>query len=156
MKQLHLGVVDVAYSDKDGTTTTGDVAGYLEDEYHIMRVFYEMNEEFINQTLADTYAGMIETMNQGNQLGSINGEVISRIGKRKLAGAGINGKIEERFRDFLDSGELNQMLPAEQQSAAAAAGVNHRKKRPYVKKNKPRQAFIDTGLYQASFRAWID
>lgn len=143
MKQLHLGVVDVAYSDKDGTTTTGDVAEYLEDDYHIMRTFLELNEGFISETLVDQVAGAIESIAQGNRMSSLN----------------LNpamGKIEERFRDFLDSGEMQRTLPATQPIKAADAGVNHRKKKPHAKANKPRQAFIDTGLYQASFRAWID
>jgi hypothetical protein len=34
-------------------------------------------------------------------------------------------------------------------------GVNHRKKHPYSSENEARPAFIDTGLYMASFRAMI-
>jgi hypothetical protein len=39
-------------------------------------------------------------------------------------------------------------------SAAADAGVNHRKKRPYAKRDA-RPAFVDTGLFVSSFRAWM-
>jgi hypothetical protein len=42
-----------------------------------------------------------------------------------------------------------------QQITAAQMGVNHRKKKPYSSKNEARPAFIDTGLYVASFRAMI-
>ena len=144
MTTLHLGVVDVAYSSDDGAgKTTGDVAGYLEDRYHIMRVFLENHEKFIGNTLADAVAGAIESMVQGKPGATLD-----------LKGAA--GKVEERFRDYLSSGELARMLPASQQSQAAAAGVNHRKITPYAKANKARAAFIDTGLYQASFRAWVD
>ena len=144
MTTLHLGVVDVAYTGDDGAgKTTGDVAGYLEDRYHIMRVFIENHEKFVGDALADAVAGAIESMMQGKPGGALD-----------LKGA--TGKIEERFRDYLSSGELARMLPVSQQSQAAAAGVNHRKITPYAKKNKARAAFIDTGLYQASFRAWVD
>jgi len=143
VKQLHLGVVDVGYSDKDGVTTTGDVAEYLENDYHVMRTFLELNEGFIAETLVNQVAGAIESIAQGNH--------ISLLDLKPAM-----GKVEERFRDFLDSGEMQRTLPTTQPIKAADAGVNHRKKHPYAAKNKPRQAFIDTGLYQASFRAWID
>jgi hypothetical protein len=139
MTTLHLGVVDVGYTGEQGSTTTGDVAQYLEDRYHIMRVFVETHEEDIAKELVNQVAGAIESIAQGRR--------ISPNWKPAM------GKIEQRFREFLDSGELNRMLPEQQQSAAAAAGINHRKKNPNTEKS--RQAFIDTGLYQASFRCWV-
>ncbi len=141
MTVLHLGVVDVAYSGGDGkTTTTGDVAEILEDKYHVMRSFLETNEDFIGQMLADGVAGAIETMAMGRA-------------PRQLT---FNtDKINERFRNFLSGGEMQRLMPATQPIKAAEAGVNHRKKHPNKKDNKPRKAFIDTGLYQASFRSWV-
>ncbi|MDR3445976.1 hypothetical protein [Dyella sp.] len=140
MAILHLGVVDVSYTDGDGTTTTGDVAGFLEERYHIMRVFLESNEEFISETLVNEVAGAIESIAQGK-----------RVPKLNLAPA--TGKIEARFREFLDAGELQRLLPKSQKVSEETLRISTRKKSG--KTDKPRQAFIDSGLYQASFRAWV-
>lgn len=141
--KLHLGVVDVGYSGEEGGKTTGDVAEILEDKYHIMRIFYELNEGYIGDQIANSLAGSLESLAQG------------RPYNPSLLKPAIP-KVDERFRDFLSSGEMSKILPATQQIAAAKAGVSHRKKQPYSKKNKARQAFIDTGLYQSSFRSWVD
>lgn len=140
MATLHLGVVDVAYTDGDGTTTTGDVAGYLEDRFHIMRFFLEDNEKFIEDTLVNEVAGAIESIAQGK-----------RVPRLDLTPA--TGKIEARFREFLDAGELQRLLPKSQKVSDATLKTSTRKKSGKV--DKPRQAFIDSGLYQASFRAWF-
>lgn len=155
MTTLNLGVVDVAYSDGDKASTTGEVAGYLEAEYHIMRTFLELYEDQIGDFLADAMAGEIESLAQGKPpiaFGST--DVTTKLGDRVLTGVSVNGRIEEAFRDFLDSREWKQT--SGQGVDAADAGVNHRKKKPYSNKNKARPEFVDTGLYQASFRAWLD
>lgn len=140
--KLHLGVVDVAYSGEDGAKTTGEVAEILEDNYHIMRIFYELNEQFIADKIADALGGALESLAQGKPYSPA-------MLKPALP------KVDERFRDFLDRDEISRLLPATQQIAAAQKGVSHRKKQPYAKKNKPRPAFVDTGLYQRSFRSWV-
>ncbi|WP_258170764.1 hypothetical protein [Burkholderia multivorans] len=142
MPTLHLGVVDVAYTGPDAKpgVTTGDVATFLEDEYHVMRVFLEMYEEEIGELLANDIAGEIESIAQGKPV-------------RGLALDVSTGKIGELFRDFLDAREWKQA--SAQAVAAAEEGINHRKKRPYAAENSARPEFVDTGLYQAAFRAWI-
>lgn len=140
--RLLFGVNDVAYTDPgtNRATTTGDVAQYLENDYHVMRTYLELHETEIGESLANAMAGEIESMAQG-----------------KPAHFNVSGpmnRIEEEFRDYLDRGEWKRA--SGQVIAAADAGVSHRKKRPYVKKNKERTAFVDTGLYQASFRAWLE
>jgi hypothetical protein len=154
MTTLHLGVVDVAYSGKDGSSTTGEVAGYLEAEYHIMRTFLEVNEEKIADFLADAMAGQIETMAQSGVTSVFGKSIDTQLGARVISGVSMNGRIEEKFRDFLDAREWKTL--SGQKVDAADAGVNHRKKRPTVKANPARAEFVDTGLYSASFRAWID
>jgi hypothetical protein len=138
---LNLGVVDVGYKDDGGQTTTGDVAGYLEDKYHIMRIFFELNEDFITGEIDNAVAGAIQTMAMG--------------GPNTIELGGAMNKIEERFRDFLDSGEMHKILPESQHSQAALKGINHRKISPNTQKDQ-RQAFVDTGLYRAAFRSWIE
>ena len=59
MTTLHLGVVDIGYTGEQGATTTGDVAQFLEDRYHIMRSFLELNEEFIGEQLMSRPRGIL-------------------------------------------------------------------------------------------------
>ena len=150
--KLILGVVDVGYSEAGKTTTTGDVAEHLENKYHIMRTFYELNEDFIGEALAEQAASMVENLAMGVDTSR---DLTTDLRGRTISGNSFGGRIEERFRDFLDSGEMSRLLPASMQSAAAAAGVSHRKKSPYAQANRERTAFVDTGLYQASMRAWV-
>ncbi|NDU92421.1 MAG: hypothetical protein G3I10_07405 [Ferrovum sp.] len=119
-----------------------------------MRIFFEENEEFIGNALTDAMAGAIESLAQGKIVNIFSRESSTRLGERVLSGTSFTDKIDERFRDFLDAGEATQV--SKQMVASAEAGVSHRKKTPYAKDNPARPAFIDTGLYQASFRAWVD
>ncbi|MBR8362169.1 hypothetical protein KDW55_02405 [Burkholderia sp. AU19243] len=105
-----------------------------------MRVFLEMYEEEIGELLANDIAGEIESIAHGKPVGRLSVDVST-------------GKIGELFRDFLDAREWKQA--SAQTVAAADEGVNHRKKRPYAAENPARPEFVDTGLYQASFRAWV-
>lgn len=153
---LYLGVVDVAYSDAsgNGAKTTGDVAEGLENGfggndkgYKIMQTFFFLNKEKIAGYLADSMAASLQTMiNTGRP-----------IDNRASLTFGADQKIETLFRQFIFSDSMSKLeyaVTGLALSAAAAAGVNHRKKHPYAKANKPRPAFVDTGLYVASFRAW--
>jgi hypothetical protein len=153
MVKLCLGVVDVAYSDGDGATTTGDVAGYLEDEYHVMRTFLELYEDEIGTLLADAMAGEIEGLAQGRPVLIFGKNVETKLEDRTISGVSVNGKIEEEFRNYLDSREWKQV--SAQAVEAADKGVKHSKKNPYAKRDA-RAEFFDTGLYSASFRAWVE
>jgi hypothetical protein len=139
--QLHFGVVDVSYSDDNGGTTTGDVAGYLEDRYHIMRTFLELKEDEIQAILLEQYAGAIESIAQGKRMSKLDLEPAM-------------GKVEAMFRDFLDSGEMNRLVGSYAVSDATLK-TSARRKSGKLPEGQQRQAFIDSGLFQASFRAWI-
>ena len=142
MATLHLGVENVAYSDPDvtGATTTGQVAEILEGKYHVMRLFVELHGQEIADALAKDMANSMDAM--------LNNERISKI---PLAGA--MGQIESDFRDYLSADEWQKT--SGQAIAAAQNGVSHRFKKVKIKTRGPRPAFIDTGLYSASFRAEI-
>ena len=151
--KLLLGVLDVKYSDahgvfqrKNGTppdTSTGEVAGYLEDKYHIIEIFFEERQEKISKWMAEAISHQIADLLSGAQ-----------PNRDPLFSA--MQKIELEFRMFLDSDEISSILPTKLQSQAAIAGVTHRRKSGYTKGNVSRPLGIDTGLYQASFRAWTD
>lgn len=150
--KLVLGVLDVAYSDASGTgaTTTGDVAEILEARYHVMETFFELRREKIAAILADSMASHIQNLVSGG------------FAKRADPSASLtyegDQKIETEFRAFLSANEMGQLMAkfGGVLSAAALAGVNHRKKNPNAKTNKARPAFIDSGLYQTSMRAWSE
>jgi hypothetical protein len=146
---LHLGVLDVAYSDannRGGETTTGDVAEILEKNYHVMETFFILRRDKIAGLLADSMANSIQRLVK-------SGVAIDR---RSTLTYDADQKIESEFRGFLDANEMGRIYKSFTGialSAAAERGVSHRRKHPYARRD-PRPAFIDTGLYRASFRAW--
>lgn len=160
---LHLGVIDVPYiagtvaprrtvvrrnrktgqetsftAAPSGHQTTGDVASILEDKYEVMGTFAEEIGPHIADAIANSMAGAIENLmmgapSDGDPFGTATGE------------------IEQAFKLFLDQKEMDGRDGVPTQ--ASLDGVNHRLK---IKKGDPRPSFIDTGLYQSSFKAWVD
>ncbi len=165
MTTLSLGVVDVAYSDEAGKlTTTGDVAKILEDNYGVMAKFFELHQNEIADAMANAVAGEIESLMMGIKPGGFGptdnpvtqGNSVEKANKLLKSAAEDNyalSRVEAMFRNYLDDGEYERATGTV--IAAARSGVNHRKKHAYVKANPSRPAFVDTRLYQASFRAWI-
>ena len=164
--KLELGVEDVAYSDPDakGATTTGEVAEILEEKYHVMRVFAELHGQDISDAIAKDVSNSMDAI--------LHGERISKIPLQSSM-----GHVESMFRDYLSEDEWQKTTG--QAIAAAQNGVSHRFKdvqsgksirassvasgkvsaadtKIVTKKTRgPRPAFIDTGLYSASFRAKV-
>lgn len=139
MPTLHLGVQDIAYSDTDakGATTTGEVAEFLEKRYHVMETFYELYQEKIGQMLADSMSERIESLMQGNP--NADSDLLAV------------GEVEKMFRKYLDLDEWQSITG--QTILAAKLGISHRKKKK--KRIGPREAFVDSGTYQTSFKAWV-
>lgn len=147
MTTIHLGILDVPYAERDsdrggkvksGTQTTGDVAQWLEDKYDVMGNFVKAHEKDIADDMAESVAGALETLMTG---GPVDADPLAE---------GMSG-IETRFRKFLDDNEIAGMGVEGVPTAASLRGVNHRLK---VKKGTSRPSFIDTGLYQSTFKAW--
>jgi len=170
MATLNLGVLEVAYSTahtgdmaKNSQTTTFEVAQRLEEKYKIMQTFYVLRKEKIAQFLADDMAHSLQDMMNGKRIGASKSATFTNKFHGIKEGYSTNSlsygadqRIETEFRSFIFSNEMNTLSKAVglgEISAAAAAGVRHRKKNPY-KKRDARPAFVDTGLYVASFRAW--
>jgi hypothetical protein len=171
MTTLHLGVVDIPYVDgpaaikklvsrigrrRDRTldenteglgskrgVTTGDVAGWLEDRYHIMELFFEAHHDDITRLLTESIAGQLENLLAGAPFNDLN----------PLAGG--TEEIENLFRKFLSDREVEGLGIPGVPTQAALDGVSARFKSGYNPKGR-RPSFIDTGLYEASFRAWSD
>lgn len=168
---LHLGVNDIPYSaplapppkkpraqaktgkankprrppgaSQPGMTTFG-VAQILEDKYGVMQAFADLHMPEIVGALEDAISGSIQSLFQGGS-GAISSNALA-------AGESL---IQNTFMKFLDERGFDGLLPGVP-TQAAQRGVNHRLMRPYAKSNPARPSFIDTGLYQANFRAWVD
>lgn len=160
---LHFGVLDLPYSYKQETVrigkngkptkrkgsrqvtrneTTGDIAEILEAKYGLMETFADMHmADVIEPALMDAIEGGFENLLMGAPLDA------SVFGSAE-------GKITEAFQLALDKREFDGVIPGVE-TEAAERGVNHRLAHPYAKRAS-RPSFIDTGLYQTNFKAWVD
>ncbi len=152
---LKFGVLDVPYTaqgfkdagvrkPKGGMTdniTVGDVAEILEAKYGIMEFFWDENSDRIGQVLLDAVEGAAES---------------AAMGAPATADPYAQGlsEIESMFRDMLTRRELDGRVDGVP-TMAAQEGHSKRFKRPH-KRRKERPSFVDTGLYQGGFRAWVD
>ena len=151
--KIHLGVVDIPYVNEPLPTkkprkkpvkvaleTTGEIAEILEDKYHVMEHFVQLHGEEIGDALEDGLSGAIETLLMGGQ----------PPGDLYVRGA---SKIEELFRRFLESQEMDSLGYPGIPTRAAIEGVSHRFKR---RRGPPRPSFVDTSQYELSFKLWVD
>lgn len=129
-----------------GGITTGDVAEFLEREYHVFETFHEMHE---TENVADIEACLEAALENAIVGGPVTADVFAKAGT----------DIGARFKQFLSNSEIESYPGAEAAGIPTIAsgktpyrrgGINHRLKHPYSHKNPPRPSFIDTGLYQAS------
>lgn len=136
---LKLGVLDVPYQEEG--VTTGDVAGFLESKYGVVEFFWDTHEEELGQVILDSLEGSMESM---------------LMGAPDTADPFASGlaTIESKFRDMLTSKDFDGKI-AGVPTEAAKSGYSKRFKKP-GKKRGPRPSFIDTGLYEGSFRAWVN
>lgn len=145
---LHLGVIDMPYASPGGKTTA-DVAQILEDKYHVMETFYEdMGPDVIQKAIEQSAKNAVETLILGGSRPGSNSANISLTLEAE-------GEIEAAFKLWLSQQEMDYTQPGVP-TQAALKGVSHRLKRAQAKTNPARPSFIDTGLYQSSFRSWLD
>jgi hypothetical protein len=135
---LHLGVLDVPYQAKGGVTT-GDVATWLERKYGVMERFYDLHAQQFADDLAESVAGELENVLMGAPPGNPFAQAMS--------------DIEGQFRLFIDFEDITVTGAKGVPTQAALEGVNHRLK---MRRGARRPSFVDTGLYSASFKAWVD
>ena len=125
-----------------GGETTADVARFLEDRYHIMEVFFEVHKQEIVNQLTESIRGQLENIMLGAPL---SGGTPFDDG---------TGWIENRFKKFLSLREVESFGIKGVPTKAALLGISHRKKNPNAGIRRP--SFIDTGLYESSFKSWVD
>ncbi|MDN7611266.1 hypothetical protein [Burkholderia cepacia] len=145
---INLGVVEQTYRNTNSTdgdagaaVNTAEVARILEDEYGVMQTFVDLHRDDITASLAQAVADSLDDQMMGLP-GS--GDVYQEAME----------EIQSAFRLFLDNEEYPAQAFPQVPTQAALDGVNHRLKHPYAQDNLPRPSFVDTGLFQASFRAW--
>ena len=141
---LHLGVADGPHGD----LSTGDLADIIESKYHLMERFYQMNETQIIGYVTDALEGALETALMG---GSVNVDPFEAA----------SNKIETRFKEALSNKEFDWKIRGVPTMASVEGGTQRFKKAKERKGKKKRKrpnrpSFIDTGIYQSSFKAWID
>ncbi len=152
--RLHFGVNDIPYlsfvlkspkakkrTPTPSTKTTGDIAVILEDKYHVMETFLTMHGDQIARHLETSMQGSLESLLMGAPA------------TQDVYG-GAMSQIEADFKRFLSMKGLDGRVPGVP-TQAALRGVSHRFKHPYARR-APRPSFIDTGQYQANFRAWVE
>lgn len=135
MITFHLGVIDIPY--KDESTTTSDVAVYLEEKYQIMQTFFDRYGNDIAELMSKDLAANLENMLAG-----------APPSRDPLAES--MSQVHHLFVAFLDNAEMNgtEGVPTKR----ALDGISKRFK---WKKGEVRPSFIDTGMFQASMRAWV-
>jgi hypothetical protein len=141
---LHLGVLVQPYRSstaKAAALTTADVAEILEAKYELMGTFYRVHQDVVMGAVARSMEGALESL---------------MMGRRVDTWGSATQVIQSEFRRFISSREAEKVGIPGTPTKAALRGVNHRLKHPYAKRNARRPSFRDTGLYMASFRAWVD
>lgn len=148
MKTLHLGVQDFPYSDEHGVTTV-DVARILESKYGIMSAFYRRYKPEIRTLIKESLQGQMRSVLAGKPL---NSDPYARA----------CAQIDDRFKTFLSSSEIESMGINGVPTQAALDGVSHgfkgKKNKGKARRGKAvrRPSFIDTGTYQAAEKSWVD
>ena len=148
MKTLHLGVIDLPYSDTPGVTT-GDVAKILEAKYGVMAAFYRRHKTEIQQAIKASLQGQMRSVMVGKPL---NSDPFARA----------CSQIDDMFKEFLSASKIEGMGIKGVPTKAALDGVSHRFKKGKNKGKKRRgngvrrPSFIDTDTYQAAEKSWVD
>jgi hypothetical protein len=119
------------------TKTAQQVANILESKYGILQTFMNMYDDDIKDLMTEkVHDFVIQSLSQKGKLAS---DRMAQFMKPSTS------QIEKMFRGFLDRGETGITI-----------GAALRGDRTGRKSKSPRPAFIDTGLYRASFRVWAD
>ena len=163
MPVLHFGVIDVPYQyarpqrvrhARKGkaarprnaakyTQTTHDVACILEAKYHVMAVFERIYGKKIADFMADDITKALKNIRAG---------MPKELIQRSMLMESMD-QIADAYRKFLYTGEAERVGI---RGTPTQASIDRRSMRFKTKINpNGRPSFIDTGLYERSFRAWV-
>lgn len=154
--KLHLGVIDIPYRLKPsphrrkaagGTVTTGDVAGFLENRYHVMEVFFRENEASVATAIESGLQGAIDSLLMGAPLS------VAPFGA-------ATSQIEDALKQWIATGGMDRLGYPGVPTQAAIDRASGKKRSARFKRRRATNAspvsFVDTGLYQASIKSWVD
>ena len=140
MVTLVLGVVDVPYDDRGESTSTAQVASWLETKYNVMGTYVELHRHDIEKSLINSMEGALEDLYAGSPI--------------KDPYADAMQEVQAGFRMFLMTGEIEDAGVEGVPTQAALDRKSHRFKNKVSDHARP--SFIDTSTYEMSMRAWID
>jgi ethanolamine utilization protein EutQ (cupin superfamily) len=111
------------------TMTATDVGAILEGKYNVVESFVATNKDEILDLVTDKLEEAV--------IGSLTDKV--KTGDKLVIGMkGRTRQIDKLFRNFLDMDEMSSVIENK------SANKNGRK------------SFVNTGIYRASFRSWIE
>jgi hypothetical protein len=125
------------------TMTADKLAGILERKYEIVQVFNEIYENEITEMIHNGFREVAEHMISNRKTGT------TTIGMKRLMKP-YTDKIQEMFRTFIDNEEMNGLV----EGVPTAVSVTGRG--GWKWRRKPGPSFVASGIYRASFRAWVE
>jgi hypothetical protein len=128
------------------TMTAEKVSNILEGKYGIVDTFAAIHEHDIRALFHDQFREVATKIIEER-----GGQTYSSI-KRLMNPA--TKEVEKLFKSFLDNEEMNGMVSGVP-TQAAMRGVRHGRGSK-TRRGIQRPSFIDTGIYRASFRCWVD
>jgi hypothetical protein len=118
--------------------TTAQVATELEARYKIVETFYGLEEDNIAQDFEKSLGTSLESGMNGKSW-DVNHDT---------------SKLENKFRRNLSSRKYDGVIRGVP-TKTSLRGVSHLRQNPYTLRAS-RPSFIDTSLYQRSFKAWLE
>lgn len=149
--KIELGVIDQPYADT--STGTGDVAEFLEKKYGIIERFVDKHGEDIQTALEESFVNAFE-------------DTVRGFPGRPAYASGLQ-KIQIMMKRWLSTQEIEGSgIPGVPTKAALMgkssrfkSGLNQVSMKKFnkgIRQGARRPSFIDTGLYEASMKAWIE
>jgi len=123
---------------QSGEQSTGDVATWLENKYHVFEVFYELHKDEIHELIASGYEEELNALLSGRATANVNYVPMQQS----------MDEIYRMFQIFIDTKEMDALGIPGVPTEASLLGVNHALK---IKRGPVRPSFKDTGLYRNAF-----
>jgi hypothetical protein len=118
--------------------TSGQVAEEIEKKYGVVEVFYSLEEDFVIKNFEESYGNSLDLGMWGQSWDVVWDP----------------SALEGKFRRSLSQRRFDGMIKGVP-TKAAQGGVSHLRRKPFDQR-APRPSFINTGLYQRSFRVWTE
>ena len=139
MKKRRAKTLSPAQQTYGQNKTVGQVAEELEKKYGIVDAFYKLEENFIVDGFEGAYMNSLELGMGGGSWDVIWDPSLT---------------LEPKFRRALSSRRFDGLIRGVP-TQASLRGVSHLRQDPYSPAAS-RPSFVDTSLYQRSFKAWTE